>query len=1345
MSEGVVRRKWRPKWKWLRHVVWVLGAKVALILIAVVIFFGSGAGNPLIHRFIVRRLNSMTGGKTEIRSLSIQWTSMHATIKGVVIHGNEPPGTEPLFSAQEISAGLRVDSFWGRKISLTEIAVREPHVHIRVEKSGATNVPAVPRTSGKPFRETLFDLRVVHFALTDGWILYNDVGRPLALEGNDLRLALDAGGSMDHPLYAGTLEWKNVKFTDERYLPLPVSTSTKFTVWRDGFTIEQGQFGMGTSHLDLQAEMSDFHDPKWKYRYRAWVNLVDFRKTLRAPMTPTGRVDAHGEGSYGDGELTGTGNYSGSDILLTYEVFHQGGLRSTGSYRFDKNSLEIPDFAAYAFDGSVKGRVTATLPGLDFRAQTHVAGMRIAQILPAIHHQGFPVDHLHWDAVLSADTSETWKGAFEHFEVSGITSSLPPEQAAPGHTAVTADWKFHYRADPQVITLDSAEFETPSNRIRASGTIGKRDSLLELHVESGELEAFNDLIQAIEENGPGDHPTPSPVLRGSAIWDGRMSGPSSAPTFTGHVRGEGIAYGNVHLDSVEGDVAYGPRELSLSRGHLRYGAMQADFEGNLDLDHWSFRPENEWTLDADLEKVPVQSALALVGRSYPIDGLLTGQFHGRGTRAAPAITGLFDLADGKAYGLAFNRLRGQLNVQADEAHISNAELRVFAPGKEAGRGAGIVTGSVGYQFSTKNISADLVAAALPLENFEKLQSARFPLAGQLTFRLKASGPLNAPTGEGTVRVVDFRVGQEVIGSFEGDLHSDGQTAKLEIHSAMTTGGLGGGLGGGITLGLADPYNLNGKISLQNVALDPFLLTAFHLDRLSGHGTADGEVSIQGNLKHPETLVVDANLTHLLMNYASVQLENSGPVHFRSSKDEISIEPATLHGSDTDFKIAGNVFFTGRRNINLNLNGAVDLRLLSGFVPDLDARGPAQINAAFEGTLDRPRITGKVHIENAQARAIDFPTGLNNINGDLIFDASRLYFENVTAQVGGGTLDLTGSIYYADRPVRFDISAHTDAARIRYPEGMSWQTAGTLRLTGTPDGGVLSGRVLIQRVNLSGGLETAGALLGGSAGGGPSTTSKFLRNLQFDVEAVSTPDARMEWPNAQLEADANLRVRGSWEHPILLGHIHVLSGDLFFRGSRYRVARGDLNFANPFQLNPDINVEATTTIQQYEITLNFSGPANKLSLSYRSDPPLPSNDIITLLALGQTSSEAEVRSGGTGAGSQGVGSGASQLLSEAISSQLGGRLERLFGITRLRVDTGLNGIGTTATEQNAPARVTVEQTIARDLTITYVSNVASTQQQVIQVEYNVNRNVSIVALRDYNGTFGIDVKIKKRFP
>jgi translocation and assembly module TamB len=90
------------------------------------------------------------------------------------------------------------------------------------------------------------------------------------------------------------------------------------------------------------------------------------------------------------------------------------------------------------------------------------------------------------------------------------------------------------------------------------------------------------------------------------------------------------------------------------------------------------------------------------------------------------------------------------------------------------------------------------------------------------------------------------------------------------------------------------------------------------------------------------------------------------------------------------------------------------------------------------------------------------------------------------------------------------------------------------------------------------------------------------------------------------------------------------------------------------------------------------------------------------------------------------------------------MERLFGITRFRVDPGLAGFGTTNSSQNVGARVTVEQQVTRDLTVTYVSNVSSSQQQVIQVEYNLNRNISIVGLRDQNGTFGVDIKFKKRF-
>lgn len=1327
----------RRKWRWLRHTAWVLGINLFLIIAGVIIFFGSGAGNPFLRRALIRKLHAATGGTAEVRSLSIEWLALRAKIKGLVIHGREPEGTEPFFSAEEVDAGLRIDSFWGQKVSLNDLKITGPHIHIRAERNGTTNVPAPPgakQKSAKPVSETLFDLHVKQLRLLDGWILYNDVKSPFALEGKGFRLSMDAGGDAENSIYVGALDWKEVEVAAKRFVPLPVNLTAKFSVRRDSFTLEQAQLGLGRSRIDVQAALTNYSEPNITYKYRAWMEIADFRKTFRSPMTPTGKVELRGEGIFSAGVAQGSGSFAGSEINLTYEIFRNSGIGARGSYKFDKNGLQLPDFVASALGGTVSGPVTLKFASLQFLARTHLQNIRMARVLPALERTSFPVDELRWDSVISGDTVETWTGPFEHFEISGTMEMNQPGETAARHVPVNGGASFRYRYDPQILDLETAQFDTPTSRIHVAGSLQKRNSAVDIRFETGALEAYADFIDAIR--GPNPDGTKTPIS-GSAKWEGKLSGPLSGPILVGHARAEKVAYGDLRLDSLEADLTYSPSELSISQGNARLGEMKANFEGSMDLDQWVFRPENEWNVEVNFEKVPLESFQALLQDQYPVAGALTGQFHGHGTREHPAFNGLFDLADGDAYGFSFNRLRGQLTLSPDEVRISDAELRLFAPGKEKA-GAGIVTGSAGYRFSDRNMSLDLVGAALPLEKFERLQSARLPIGGQITFRLKSSGPLRAPEGEGSARIVDLRVGQETIGSFDATLRSDGREAKLELSSAMSDGSISGGY----TIGLSPPYPINGKANIGNINLDPFLVTYMHLGHFGGHGSADGEIALEGNLNQPGAIVMDAKFSKLVFNYSNVQLENAGPVHFRASTEEINFDPVTFRGKDTNFKLEGSARFTGRRPLALKLNGALDLRLISGFVPDLDARGPAQVNASFEGTLDHPRITGRVHIENASARLADFPTGLSALKGDLIFDATRLSFDNVTAEAGGGTLTLAGSVNYADTPIHYDITARTDRTRIRYPEGMSWQVAGNLRLSGTPDSGLLSGRVTIERVNLSGGLEAAGALVASRESGG--TTSRFLQNLQFDVEALSTPDARMEWPNAELEAEANLRVRGTWEHPILLGHIHVLSGDLYFHGNRYRVARGDLNFARPLNIDPDINIEATTTIQQYEITLNFAGSASKLNLSYRSDPPLPGNDIVTLLTLGQTSSEAELRAGGTGA-AQSPGSGASALLSEAISSQLGGRLERLFGITKLRVDPGLAGVGSTGSEQSAAARVTVEQQVTRNLTITYVSNVSSTQQQVIQVEYNVNRNISIVALRDQNGTFGIDVKIKKRFP
>jgi translocation and assembly module TamB len=438
------------------------------------------------------------------------------------------------------------------------------------------------------------------------------------------------------------------------------------------------------------------------------------------------------------------------------------------------------------------------------------------------------------------------------------------------------------------------------------------------------------------------------------------------------------------------------------------------------------------------------------------------------------------------------------------------------------------------------------------------------------------------------------------------------------------------------------------------------------------------------------------------------------------------------------QLSGSARFDRERPLRFNLTGGINLRFAKGLIPDLEGQGEAEVNVSVEGTMSKPRITGRANVRDASAHYSDFPVGLSHVNGDLVFDQNRLLFDRVTAESGGGTLTLSGSLNYGESPMRYEINAETPQVRIRYPAGMSWLLGGTLQLAGTQDAAILSGRIQVQRLLFAQGVDLASFFASSSDTTAVATsTSAFMRNLTFDVSGQTTPGARIEWGGAQIEIDGDLHLRGTFDHPVMLGHIHLLGGQMGFRGNTFTLTRGDINFANPFRLDPVLNVEATSVISQYQVTINFSGPASRLSLNYRSDPPLPDSDIVALLALGNTGQESALRSQSAG----GQNYGATALLSEAISTGLGGRIEKLFGISHFRVDPFLAG---TATESNAAARVTIEQQFSKDLTITYSSNAASDQEQLIQVEYHVKRDLSIIFLRDVNGTYGLDVKFVKHF-
>ena len=103
--------RWR-KILWVEHLLWVLGTWSALVIALTVIAVGSGLTNPLLRRILVHRMEALTGAKVEIRTVSVGWFSLTATIHGLVVHGREPSDTEPLLRVEQARVGLRIDSFW---------------------------------------------------------------------------------------------------------------------------------------------------------------------------------------------------------------------------------------------------------------------------------------------------------------------------------------------------------------------------------------------------------------------------------------------------------------------------------------------------------------------------------------------------------------------------------------------------------------------------------------------------------------------------------------------------------------------------------------------------------------------------------------------------------------------------------------------------------------------------------------------------------------------------------------------------------------------------------------------------------------------------------------------------------------------------------------------------------------------------------------------------------------------------------------------------------------------------------------------------------------------------------
>ena len=292
------------------------------------------------------------------------------------------------------------------------------------------------------------------------------------------------------------------------------------------------------------------------------------------------------------------------------------------------------------------------------------------------------------------------------------------------------------------------------------------------------------------------------------------------------------------------------------------------------------------------------------------------------------------------------------------------------------------------------------------------------------------------------------------------------------------------------------------------------------------------------------------------------------------------------------------------------------------------------------------------------------------------------------------------------------------------------------MQGTQAGFLVSGNVVITRFLVGPNVDFA-ALAGSGAVAPPPDPTAFTNKIRLDVHLTSAPQLDFQNSFAQLAGSVDLRIRGTAAQPSVLGRVTVTDGQATFSGTTYQLQHGDIYFTNPVRIEPTIDLDATARIEEYDVTIGLHGTSSKLTPNFRSEPPLPEADVISLLAQGRTQEEQSIYSSEQSAA--GVDSTTNALLGGALNATVSNRVSKLFGVGSVKIDpTYVGSLG------NSSARITVQENIGQQVQLTYATNINTTSAQLIQAQLNLTPTFSVTAVRDESDVFSLLFKIHRRY-
>jgi translocation and assembly module TamB len=1333
-----------PAAKVSRRGVW----KALLLTFGIVVILLAGFGwyltsnsfQLMVRRRIVAELEQATGGRVEVGRFHTSPFRMRVEVLDITIHGRESAGEVPYAHVDELIAEIKVISLLEREFGFHSLILERPVIHVIFYPDGTTNQPKPPApASNKTAMQQLFSLSINNLEVRQGQLIWNDEIIPLDFAAHNI--SADMHYLFFSRRYEGEILVGKADARMKDYRPFAWMADAQFSLSGQSLQMKSFYANIGRSHMVGSGQIQNFKHPKIILNYDATLDMGEAAAILRNRDIRKGLLHANGQGSWQSDDFASNGNINITDFDGKFDSVNASRASFTSSYNINTNRLTLSKIDARLFGGAVSGEadvmnwLVPPRDGLRPRqkdqfeqqgtARFQFKDISVGDVVAGISPQTSVLNRLNIAGAATGTTALQWKGAPQNATTDIVLDVKPPQQIKPGRLPFTAHLRGLYDGKSEDLELAEFDAATQNTQIHASGRLSSH-AALRISLESGNVAELQPIIASL-----GDAKIPS-FQQGNFSFSGTASGKLSDYAIAGSVKAEDftIAFPSApknlphesHWDSFRANVQFSPEVAAVRNASLKNGDATIDFDVSAHLMNGTISSQSLFNLRMAVHDAEAQNLLGFAGYEYPVRGHTDFSLRLSGTQQDPHGEGTIALRDAEIYGQHVLRLNADLRLIHEQAEVNN--IHVFAYGGNA-------SGGVLYDLDKKTFHLNADGANFDVSQFPQPFARHIDVQGRAEFSTQATGTFVHPAIHANLRFHNLVADNENLGNVTLEASTQGRNLQINGQSALEQS----------SLSLKGNVQLSGD--LETTADTGFtdwgtngLLARYVKVPLTGRSSISGTIHMHGPLLHMRDIEIAGSLTGISLDARNVKLHNSEPVNFSISKRMFNVDRLHLIGEGTDLATSGSVQLDAPYALHLNAQGSANLRLIETFNHDFTSRGRIAVKATAAGTWSEPSVDGQLEITHGSIAYINLPSALSEINGTLTFNQHEMKVQSLAAHTGGGLITLGGSASLYEHQLRFDLAANGQDVRLRYPPGVSSTANLNLRLQGSLASSTLSGDVTVTKLSVTPGFDFANYLARSEQTPVVVQTNTLLSHVALAVHITTTPELQMQTSSVRLSGDADLRVRGTLQTPAILGRADILEGEIYFSGAKYQLQRGDIVFLDPSSIVPVLDLQANTQIRDYDITLRVTGDARRPVVNFQSEPPLPSSDIIALLALGRTNSEAgQVQTSSTLNPDTG-----SVVLAQAFNAAVSDRVQRLFGGSRITLDP--QGLSTETNLARGPA-LTIEQQVAGNLTLTYTTNISQTSQQIIQAQYNISQNVSVVGIRDQNGVVSFDVKIRQR--